>query len=163
MEVPVAITVGFVFGSGLYLVMQRNLLRFVFGLILLSGAVNVSLFVAGRLTRGISPLVPHGAKVPPEGAANALPQALILTAIVIGFGLTVFALVLLLRTYERLGTVKTDETIARLGDPRPVPIGEVRRTPPARGTASGTLASETRRPASDVPNDVADDENGAAQ
>ena len=41
MEVPVAITVGIVFGSGLYLVMQRNLLRFVFGLVLMSGAVNV--------------------------------------------------------------------------------------------------------------------------
>lgn len=120
MEVPVALTVGVVFGSGLYLVMQRNLLRFVFGLILLSGSVNVALFVAGRLTRGIAPLVPEGATAPPPGAANALPQALILTAIVIGFGLIAFALVLLLRTYERLGTVKTDELSLRLHDPRPV-------------------------------------------
>ncbi len=119
MEVPVAIVVGIVFGSGLYLVMQRNLLRFVFGLILLSGAVNVSIFVAGRLTRGLPPLIPADATVPAEGAANALPQALILTAIVIGFGLTIFALVLLLRTYERLGTVHTDETLARLHAPRP--------------------------------------------
>jgi multicomponent Na+:H+ antiporter subunit C len=120
MEVPVALTVGVVFGSGLYLVMQRNLLRFVFGLILLSGSVNVALFVAGRLTRGIAPLVPEGATAPPPGAANALPQALILTAIVIGFGLIAFALVLLLRTYERLGTVKTEELALRLRDPRPV-------------------------------------------
>lgn len=133
MEVPVAITVGVVFGSGLYLVMQRNLLRFVFGLILLSGAVNVSLFVAGRLTRGISPLVREGSTVPPDGAANALPQALILTAIVIGFGLIVFALVLMLRTYERLGTVSTDETIARLDDPHPVSLGATRLAPRARG------------------------------
>jgi multicomponent Na+:H+ antiporter subunit C len=120
MEVPVAVTVGIVFGSGLYLVMQRNLMRFVFGLILMSGSVNVTLFVSGRLTRAITPLVPDGAYAAPEGAANALPQALILTAIVIGFGLTVFALVLLLRTYERLGTVRSDETLARLEDPRPV-------------------------------------------
>jgi|GEM_PF-205625 len=151
MEVPVAITVGVVFGSGLYLVMQRNLLRFVFGLILLSGAVNVSLFVAGRLTRGVSPLIREGSTVPPDGAANALPQALILTAIVIGFGLIVFALVLLLRTYERLGTVKTDETIARLGDPRPVPIGSARRAPRARGTRPATRTG---------PADVGNDENG---
>jgi multicomponent Na+:H+ antiporter subunit C len=116
----VAVAVGIVFGSGLYLVMQRNLMRFVFGLILLSGAVNVALFVAGRLARGVPPLVPDGAYAPPEGAANALPQALILTAIVIGFGLTVFALVLLLRMYERLGTIRSDETLARLHDPRPV-------------------------------------------
>jgi multicomponent Na+:H+ antiporter subunit C len=120
MEVPVAITVGIVFGAGLYLVMQRNLLRFVFGLILLSGSVNMALFVSGRLTRNLVPLVPEGAQVPPVGAANALPQALILTAIVIGFGLTVFALVLLLRTYERLGTVATDQLSLRLDDPRPV-------------------------------------------
>jgi len=156
MEVPVAITVGVVFGSGLYLVMQRNLLRFVFGLILLSGAVNVSLFVAGRLTRGVSPLIREGATVPPDGAANAFPQALILTAIVIGFGLIVFALVLLLRTYERLGTVKTDETIARLHDPRPVPIGAARRTPRARGATSATRSGPA-----DGTNDQADGENGA--
>lgn len=121
METAVAITVGIVFGSGVYLVLQRNLMRFIFGLILMSGAVNVSLFVAGRLTRGAPPLVPEGASVPPEGVANALPQALILTAIVIGFGLVAFALVLLLRTYERLGTVMTDELTERLEDPKPVP------------------------------------------
>lgn len=127
MEAPVAVTVGVVFGAGLYLVLQRNLLRFVFGLILISGAVNVSIFVAGRLTRGASPFVPEGATAPPPDAANALPQALILTAIVIGFGLTVFAIVLLLRTYERLGTVESDELAARLADPRPV---ERRDAPP---------------------------------
>jgi multicomponent Na+:H+ antiporter subunit C len=121
MESAVAVAVGVVFGSGVYLVLQRNMMRFIFGLILMSGAVNVSLFVAGRLTRGAPPLVPSGASVPPAGAANALPQALILTAIVIGFGLVVFALVLLLRTYERLGTVMTDEFSARLEDPKPVP------------------------------------------
>ena len=135
MEVPVAITVGIVFGSGLYLVMQRNLMRFVFGLILLSGSVNVALFVSGRLRRAVAPLVPEGAYAAPEGAANALPQALILTAIVIGFGLTVFALVLLLRTYERLGTVRTDETIPRLHDPRPV--GRERGAGAGTATESG--------------------------
>ncbi|MDZ7799443.1 MAG: NADH-quinone oxidoreductase subunit K [Trueperaceae bacterium] len=121
MEVPVAIVVGALFASGLYLVMQRNMLRFVFGLILMSGSVNVAIFVLGRLTKEVPPLVPAGASVPPDGAANALPQALILTAIVISFGLTVFTLVLLLRTYERLGTVKTERMAERMADPRPVP------------------------------------------
>ncbi len=125
MEVLVAVTVGVVFGSGLYLVMQRNMLRFVFGLILISGAVNVSIFVAGRLMRGAPPLVGGDVQVPAEPVANALPQALILTAIVIGFGLTAFTLVLLLRTYERLGTVRTDEMVARLREPRPVGGREV--------------------------------------
>jgi multicomponent Na+:H+ antiporter subunit C len=113
-ETPLAFTIGILFGCGLYLVMQRNLLRFVFGLILLSGSVNVLIFTAGRLRRGAPPIIPDGLYVPPGPVANALPQALVLTAVVIGFGLVVFAMVLLLRTYERLGTVTTEELPRRL-------------------------------------------------
>ncbi len=120
MEVPLALVVGAIVAGGLYLVLQRNLLRFVIGLILLSGGVNLLLFTAGRPTRGAPPLVPEGAYAPIGEVANALPQALILTAIVIGFGLTSFALVLLLRAYERLGSLTTDELPLRLADPRPV-------------------------------------------
>jgi len=114
MEAVLALLVGAIVGGGLYLVLQRNLLRFVFGLILLSGGVNLLIFTAGRLTRGAAPIIPAGSRVPTGEVANALPQALILTAIVIGFGLVAFALVLLLRTYERLGTVRTDELAQRL-------------------------------------------------
>lgn len=120
MEVPLALVVGVIIAGALYLVLQRNLLRFAFGLILLSGGVNLLLFTAGRPTRGAPPLVPEGAYAPVGAVANGLPQALILTAIVIGFGLTAFALVLLLRTYERLGTLSTDELTQRVADPRPV-------------------------------------------
>lgn len=121
MEASLAVLVAVVVGGGLYLVLQRNLLRFVFGLILLSGGVNVLIFTAGRLTRGSPPIVAAGVTTPTGEVANALPQALILTAIVIGFGLTVFALVLLLRAYERLGTLRSDEITGRLADPVPVP------------------------------------------
>lgn len=119
MEVPFAFMVGVLFASGVYLMMQRNLLRYVFGLLILSGAVNVLVFTAGRLTRGTPPIIPDGLTAPAGEVANALPQAVVLTAIVIGFGLIVFALVLLLRVYERLGTVKTDElgaSLAQRGD-----------------------------------------------
>ena len=119
MEGYLALVIGALFAGGVYLVMQRNLLRFVFGLILLSSAVNLLVFTSGRVTRGAPPLVPEGAIAPVGDVANALPQALVLTAIVIGFGLTVFALVLLLRVYEWLGTVRTDELPVRLADPRP--------------------------------------------
>lgn len=116
MEVPFAVMVGTLFACGLYLMMQRNLLRFAFGLLILSGSVNVLVFTAGRLTRGAPPIIPDGLTVPAGEVANALPQAVVLTAIVIGFGLIAFTLVLLLRVYERLGTVKTDELGAALGE-----------------------------------------------
>ncbi len=119
MEAPFAVMVGVLFASGLYLMMQRNLMRFVFGLLVLSGSVNVLIFTAGRLTRGAAPVIPAGLSTPAGEVANALPQAVVLTAIVIGFGLIVFTLVLLLRVYERLGTVKTDElgdALVRLDD-----------------------------------------------
>ena len=119
METPFAIMVGVLFASGLYLMLQRNLMRFVFGLLVVSGAVNVLIFTAGRLTRGAAPIIPAGLSAPAGDVANALPQAVVLTAIVIGFGLIVFTLVLLLRVSERLGTVKTDElsdALERLDD-----------------------------------------------
>lgn len=130
METPLALTFGVVFTCGLYLVMQRNLLRFVFGLLLLSGSVNLLIFTVGRPTRGTPPIIPPELTSAPAGAANPLPQALILTAIVIGFGLIVFAMVLLLRTYERLGTVKTEELAARLEAPRGVAMPHDDEAPP---------------------------------
>jgi multicomponent Na+:H+ antiporter subunit C len=60
------------------------------------------------LTRGAPAIVPPGLPQPIDGVANALPQALVLTAIVIGFGLIAFAFALTLRAGEELGTVDTD-------------------------------------------------------
>jgi multicomponent Na+:H+ antiporter subunit C len=108
-ESALALVVGGIAAGGIFLLLQRNLLRFVVGLILLSGAVNLLIFTAGRVTRGAPPLVPEGAYAPTGVVANALPQALILTAIVISFGLTAFALVLLLRVFQNLGSLNTDE------------------------------------------------------
>lgn len=119
MENGLALVVGILFAAGVYLVLRRNLLKLIFGLVLLSNAVNLLIFTVGRLTRASPPLVPPGHVVPIEPFANPLPQALILTAIVIGFGLVAFALVLLYRTYESLGTVDADELLDETGDPSP--------------------------------------------
>ena len=109
MELILAVVSGCLFAASFYLLMRRNLLRFVIGLIILSNAANLLIFTMGRLTRAQPPVIPYGAKVPPEPYANPLPQALILTAIVISFGLLAFTLVLVYRNYTVGRTVNADE------------------------------------------------------
>lgn len=115
MEFLLAITIGIVVSCSVYLMLDRNVLRFLFGLVLLSNAVNLIIFTAGRLTAGAPPLIASGDYAPAGVVANALPQALVLTAIVIGFGLLAFTLALVYRTYLTLGTVNSDQM--RLAEP----------------------------------------------
>jgi multicomponent Na+:H+ antiporter subunit C len=84
----------------------------VLGLVLLSHGANLLIFTAGGLTRAQPPVVPPGATTPPVPAADPLPQALILTAIVISFGVLAFALVLFHRAYQTIGTDDPDELAA---------------------------------------------------
>lgn len=116
MEPVIAILVGVLVAAAVYLMLARNVLRFLFGLILISNAANLTIFISGRLTAGAPPLIPEGADAPLETVANALPQALVLTAIVIGFGLFAFALVLVYRAYDTLGTLDSDQM--RVAEPR---------------------------------------------
>lgn len=109
MDILLALLAGVLTAAGVYLLLQRSLLRMLFGIILLSNAVNLILFVGGRTLRAAAPIIPEGATAPLEAVANPLPQALILTAIVIGFGLVAFAFVLLSRTYATFGTLDADE------------------------------------------------------
>ncbi|MEM8752432.1 MAG: Na+/H+ antiporter subunit C [Pseudomonadota bacterium] len=115
MEALLALTIGAVVAAGVYLMLAGQLLRFVFGLVLISNAANLTIFLAGRLTEGAPPLIAEGADAPAGLAANALPQALVLTAIVIGFGLFAFAIVLVFRAWTSLGTLEPDEM--RLAEP----------------------------------------------
>ena len=117
MEALLAITIGILVAAAVYLMLARNVLRFIFGLVLISNAANLIIFTAGRLTEGAPPLIAEGALAPDGPVANALPQALVLTAIVIGFGLFAFALVLVFRAYTTLGTLDSDEM--RSAEPRP--------------------------------------------
>ncbi|WP_424932249.1 NADH-quinone oxidoreductase subunit K [Amaricoccus macauensis] len=107
MEIMLAVLAGTLVAAGAYLMMSGRTLPYIFGLTMISNAANIIIFASGRLTFGVPPLIPGDAKSI-EGAANALPQALILTAIVIGFGLLVFALALAYRSYYVLGTAKMD-------------------------------------------------------
>lgn len=107
MEIVLALLAGFLVAAGAYLMMSGKTLPYLFGLTMISNAANLLIFGSGRLTYARPPLVPEGAATV-TGAANALPQALILTAIVIGFGLLVFALALAYRSFYALGTTEMD-------------------------------------------------------
>lgn len=109
MELVTSLVAGGLFAASFYLLLRRNLLRFVIGLILLGNAVNLVLFTMGRLTRAEPPVIPKGAVVPSEPFANPLPQALILTAIVISFGLVAFTLVLVYRNFAVNRTIESDD------------------------------------------------------
>jgi multicomponent Na+:H+ antiporter subunit C len=107
-EIVLAFVAGSLVAASVYLLLSRNLIRVVFGLILMSNAANLVIFTAGRLTRGIPPLLAPDDPVPPEVYANPLPQALILTAIVISFSLLAFTFVLVYRAYQELHTLDSD-------------------------------------------------------
>jgi multicomponent Na+:H+ antiporter subunit C len=116
MEILVALLVGFMFGASVYLMLSRNWIRYLFGFVVIGNAVNLLLFAVGRVELGRPALVPDGLLAPEGPVANSLPQALILTAIVIGFGLLAFALVLASRAWAELETVDVDAM--RVAEPR---------------------------------------------
>ncbi|HSO07606.1 MAG TPA: NADH-quinone oxidoreductase subunit K, partial [Pelomicrobium sp.] len=99
MDTLLPLLAGVLVAAGVYLTLARHLLGYVFGLVLIGNAANLVILAAGRLDRYAPAFVPEGAAAPAAAVANALPQALILTAIVIGFGLLAFTLVLILRAY----------------------------------------------------------------
>jgi multicomponent Na+:H+ antiporter subunit C len=94
MELVFAIVSGVLYATGLYLMLRRRLAQIIIGLGLLSNGTNMLIFTAGGLTRSNPPVIPADALVPIAPYADPVPQALILTAIVIGFGVLAFTLVL---------------------------------------------------------------------
>ena len=109
MEVLLALASGVLYASGIYLMLRRRLAQLIIGLGLLSNGTNLLIFTAGSLTRARPPVVPDGAErlVPPY--ADPVPQALVLSAIVIGFGLLAFTLVLAHRVHATAGTDDVDD------------------------------------------------------
>lgn len=104
MEALVSILVGITTASAVYLLLRSRTFPVVLGLSLLGYAVNVFLFASGGLTPDNAPLVEHGMEQLPD----PLPQALVLTAIVIGFGMIAFLIVLALRALSDLGDDRVD-------------------------------------------------------
>jgi multicomponent Na+:H+ antiporter subunit C len=97
------------YAAGIYMMLRRRLAQLIIGLGLLSNGTNLLIFTAGGLTRARPPLVAEGAKALEGPYADPVPQALVLTAIVIGFGLLAFSLVLAHRVHEATGTDDVDD------------------------------------------------------
>ena len=115
MEPALAILVGVFFTVSIYLMLSRHIIRILLGVAILGNAVNLLIFTAGRLTPEVPPVIPESSYLPLVATANPLPQALILTAIVISFSFFAFLLVLGYRSYEELGTDDSEEM--RLAEP----------------------------------------------
>lgn len=108
MLILMAITAGVLFATGIFMILRRSLVKVLIGILLLSYAANLLLFNSAPLMRGAPPLIDPTTGVP-EVFADPVPQALILTAIVISFGVTAFAVVLIRRAYAVTGTGDLDK------------------------------------------------------
>ncbi|WP_224995780.1 Na+/H+ antiporter subunit C [Cesiribacter sp. SM1] len=109
MEVLLCFVVGILFSVGLYFILHRHFFKLILGLMLFGLATNLFIFVIGRLTRGGSPIIAETSEVALEPFADPVPQALLLTAIVIGFGIQAFAIVLIRRVHQSFGTTDLDD------------------------------------------------------
>jgi len=105
MEIFMSILIGLLFASAVYLMLSKSLLRIIIGTGLLSHGAHLMLLTMAGLKKGTVPLLGEQAKA----YVDPIPQALILTAIVISFGVTAFFLVLAYRAYQELGTDNIDE------------------------------------------------------
>lgn len=99
-------------GCGVYFMLSGHIIRIIFGVSLLSAATNLLIFVAGRLQSTLPPIIRSGSETLDPLAANPLPQALILTAIVIGFALVCFVAALAFKAYKDMDTLNTREMLA---------------------------------------------------
>ncbi len=109
MEIVLAIVIGGLYAAGVYMLLRRSLVKLLIGLSFISHAANLLIFTVARLTRAASPIISPGEQVLGSPYADPLPQALILTAIVISFGVTAFALALAYRTYYVVGSDDVDQ------------------------------------------------------
>lgn len=108
MEIVLAFVVGGLYAAAVYMMLRRSLVKLIIGLILLGHASNLLIFTVGRLVRSKPPIVEAGETVLRAPFADPVPQALILTAIVISFGVQAFAIVLLKQAYRTVGTDDLD-------------------------------------------------------
>ncbi|MCG8581372.1 MAG: NADH-quinone oxidoreductase subunit K [Bacteroidales bacterium] len=105
MEILLSALTGLLYAGGVYLILRRSILKFIIGIIFMSNATNLLVFLSAGIVPGQPAFVDDTMK-DAELMADPLPQALVLTAIVIGFGIVVFTIAL---KYKFFKTTSTDD------------------------------------------------------
>jgi len=108
MEIVLAILVGVLYTAGAYLLLRRSILKFIIGILFLSNATNLLVFISAGVKAG-APAFINKAEDTGRVMSDPLPQALVLTAVVIGLGVAAYALALKYKYYEQTGTDDLDE------------------------------------------------------
>ena len=109
MNVLLAAVIGVLYATGVYMLLRRSIVKLILGIGLLSNATNLLLFTVGDVSRAAPPIIMEGEKTIEGAVANPIPQALILTAIVIGMAMTAYAVVLVKRAYQLTQSDDVDE------------------------------------------------------
>lgn len=109
MEIIMSIVIGICYASAVFLLLQKRLLQIILGIAIMGHATNLLIFVAAGLHGSSVPIIPSGAELLPPTAVDPLPQALVLTAIVIGLALFGFSLALAYRCVAVLGHDDIDQ------------------------------------------------------
>ena len=109
MELLLALSAGVLYAAGIYLMLRRRLAQLIIGFGLLNNGTNILIFTSGGLTRTTPPILPAGLELVAKPFADPVPQSLILTAIVIGFGVLAFSLVLAKEVHHATETAEPGE------------------------------------------------------
>lgn len=108
MEILLAIVVGVLYTAGVYMLLRRSILKFIIGIIFLSNATNLLVFLAAGIVPGNPPFL-NASENEIHHLADPLPQAFVLTAVVIGLGIVVYLLAVKYRLFNETGTDDLDQ------------------------------------------------------
>jgi len=108
MELLLAILVGVLYTAGVYMLLRRSILKFIIGIIFMSNATNLLVFLAAGLVPG-QPVFIKSGNADTAYLADPLPQAMVLTAVVIGFGIVVYLLAVKYRLFHETRTDDLDQ------------------------------------------------------
>jgi multicomponent Na+:H+ antiporter subunit C len=128
--VVLAVVIGVLYGVALYLLLRRSLAKVILGLGILTNATNLLIFTVAGLVRAQPPIMAPDAEQLTPPFADPVPQAFILTAIVIGFGVLAFTLVLAYRAFRVVGSDDLDAMISTDTLPPDVPMPPEHIAPP---------------------------------